>query len=146
MEQVINVATIEPNDVDKVWPLVREDLAVAVEQSQGEIGLPDIHVALLTGLMRLWISYNSDGTVRSSAVVEIRVTPQKRICFILFAAGGTLNDWDYGSEVIEQWALEQGADVIQAFARKGVVRRFEHLGYQPVYTVVQKDLTQRRLH
>lgn len=142
---MITVTDINPQDIDKVWPLVRGTLEPVVEKTP-DYTMPDIHVGLLTGLMKLWISYEETGKVRGVSVVELRHYHERTVCFILFAAGGDLSDWDLGSSCIEQWAMEVGAEAIQAHARKGVVRRFAAAGYRPISTVVEKELTQRRLH
>lgn len=141
----IIVTDINPGDIDKVWPRVRETLEPVVELTP-DFTLPDLHVGLITGLMKLWISYDEQGEVRSSAVVELRHQYNRTVCFILCAAGGDLNDWDLGSACIEDWARQVGADAIQAYTRQGVVRRYEKAGYKTVSTVVEKELTQRRLH
>jgi len=146
MDKAINVTDVSPENIDRIWPMVRDKLANAIQHNQGEHELPDLHVNLLVGRMKLWVSYDEEGNVRSCAIVELRRELHRLVCFILYAAGGDLHDWELGSECIEGWAFEMGADVMQAYARPGVERRFKNNGYQKVYTVVQKDLTQRRLH
>lgn len=142
----LNITDIHPEHVDKVWPSVREILSTALEYNRGEHELPDIHVDLLVGRMKLWVGYDDTGKVHGCVVAELRRERHRTICFILYAAGGDLYEWELGSSVVEEWAYENGADAIQAFSRPGVARRFQNIGYQRVYTVVEKDLTQRRLH
>lgn len=145
---MINVTAIDSEDVTIIWPMVRETLESVISRSS-DYTLHDIHVGLLTGQMKLWVSYEKrleGNKVRSLAVVELRQEANRCVCFILFAAGGTLEDWEIGSECIEDWAVQLGASAIQAHTRPGVIRRFTNSGYKPVATVVEKELTQRRLH
>lgn len=145
---MVDVTDVNLEDVTIVWPLVQDALEEVVSQSTDYV-LQDVYVGLMTGQMKLWISYEEEpegNRVRSFAVVELRQETNRIVCFILFAAGGTLEDWELGSECIEDWAMQLGATAVQAHTRPGVVKRFKDSGYKPVATVVEKELTQRRLH
>lgn len=146
MEQTITVTDVLTDDVDVLWPKVEDILTRAVERNQGEFTLEDIHSGLLSGNLTLWIAYDKEGYLLASAVCEMRLFPKRKICYILLMAGEGFNDWNWAINCIEDWAKENGADAIAAYTRRGFVRTMWDFGYQEVYTVIQKNLDERRLH
>lgn len=146
MEQLITISDVEAQDVDILWEKVQGNLELALEHSRGEYSMEDIHLALIKGGMKLWIGYDEEGVLLASAVCELVNYPQKRVCYIVLAGGGFFDIWTQASICIEEWALANGADMISAFTRRGVAKKMRAFDYRETYTVINKDLTQRRLH
>ena len=69
-----------------------------------------------------------------------------KICYVVLAGGGFFDIWVEASICIEEWARANGADSVAAFTRRGVAKKMNDYEYKEVYTVIQKDLTKRRLH
>lgn len=145
MEQII-VTDVDAEDVEILWPKIRDYLASALEHGQGEYNIDDIHYSLLDGSMRLWILYNADGELLSSAVCEIRKYPQKTVCYVILTGGDSIEHWSYAMAAIEDWALQNGADAVAAYTRRGVAKMLQSSEFNTVYTVVQKELSERRVH
>lgn len=142
----MKITDINTEDIDTLWPFVEDFLQSALDQGQGEFELEDIHLCLITGLMRLWIAYDINGNIVASATTEIKQFPRKKVCFVVLLGGKDIDDWLHGSLALEQWARENGADAIVAYTRRGLAKKLKDHGYREVYTVVQQDLVQRRLH
>ena len=145
MEQIV-VTDVNPEDVDVLWPKVRDMLAAALDTGQGEYNLDDVFNRLLQGNMRLWIAYTPAGELMAAAVCQLNIYPQKTICYIVLTGGDIIEYWSYSLSAIEEWAYENGADAIAAYGRKGFARLLVPQGFGEVYTVVQKELSDRRLH
>ena len=139
------ITDVNTEDVSDIWPLVDVMLARAIDQNQGEFTLDDIHGGLLAGLYRLWLVYE-DTDILGVAVCEIRNYARRRICYVLLMAGEGFNDWAWTINSIEEWALDNGADAVAAYTRRGVGKVMQDFEYREVYTVIQKELTDRRLH
>lgn len=146
MEQAVIITDVNAKDIDVLWEKVKYNLALALERSLGEYVLEDIRLALIEENMKLWIAYDEDGILLASAVCEIVKYPQKKVCYIVLAGGGFFDIWVEASMCIEDWARANGADAISAFTRRGVAKKMKDFEYREVYTVIQKDLTARRLH
>ena len=146
MEQTVTITDVNPEDIDILWDKVKDNLALALERSRGEYTLEDINLQLISGLMKLWIGYDETGKLLASAVCELVNYPQKRVCYVVLAGGGFFDIWTEASMCIEEWAMANGADAIAAFTRRGVAKKMQAFDYNEVYTVIQKDLTKRRLH
>lgn len=146
MEQTVIITDVNAEDIDILWDRVRDNLSLALEHSRGEYTLEDIHLQLISGLMKLWIGYDEDGKLLASAVCELVNYPQKTVCYVVLAGGGFFGIWTEASMCIEDWAVANGADSIAAFTRRGVAKKMQAFAYNEIYTVIQKDLTKRRLH
>lgn len=146
MEQAVKVTDVNTEDIELLWPRVEPFLQGALEHSQGEYSLEDIKLQLMTGLMRLWIAYDEEGIILASAVSEIRIFPQKRVCFVILMGGENMERWLHTSAAVQHWAMENGADSVVGYVRKGLAKKLKDFGYREIYTVVQQDLVNRRLH
>lgn len=146
MEQTVKITDVKTEDVELIFPQVKEHLEEALRYGLGEYSIDDIYIGLVTGLMHLWIAYETGGKIKASAVCEIRNFPQKKVCHILLMGGQDMASWFHAHEAVEEWAQENGADVMTAYTRKGMVKLVGHLGYTEQYMVITKELTERRLH
>lgn len=142
----ITVTDVRTEDVDIMWESVAGYLQDAVDQNQGEFTLEDVRHDLLTGRMVLWIAYDKDARLQACAVCEMRRFTQRTICYIILLGGDGFDNWHWAINAIEEWARENGADAVAALARKGFIKTMRQYGYREPYTVIQKDLTDRRLH
>lgn len=145
MEEII-VTDVNAEDVDILWPKISDHLQAALDRGQGEYRLEDIHNYLIEGQMRLWILYDREGRLLSSAVCEIHDYPQKRVCTVVLTGGETVDHWAYGMAAIEDWARQNKADAVVAYTRRGIAKLLQQNGFTETYTVVQKELSERRLH
>lgn len=146
MEQTLTVTDINSQDVGLVWPLVEAHLQGALERSTGEYLMEDIIQGLSLGYFRLWVVYDKRKKILASAVCEMREFPRKKICFILLMGGEGMEDWLDSIWAIEDWAKQNGADAVAAYTRPGISKVLKGQGYSSPYIVVQKELTDRRLH
>ena len=146
MEQTLTVTDVKTEDVDVLWDSVESYLQVAIDQNQGEFTLEDIRQDLLEGLMTLWIAYNKKGELLACAVCEMRQFSQRKICYIVLLAGTGFDNWHWAINAIEEWARENHADALAAYTRKGFIKFMRQYGFREPYTVIQKDLTDRRFH
>lgn len=146
MEQIIKVTDINTSDVDMIWPQVKAYLQQAIDRNQGEFTLDDVHLGLITGFMTLWIAYDKKGKILAAAVCEMRDFAKRKICYLLLMAGDGFDDWSWAINSIEDWALQNGADAVAAYTRRGFVKPMKDYGYREVYTVIQKELNERRYH
>lgn len=145
MEKIV-VTDVEPEDVEILWAKVKGHLQKAVERNQGEFNLDDIYTGLIINDMRLWIVYNEEGELLGSAVCEIQNYPQKKVCLIRLLGGDEFVAWIHTIKAIEEWAVENGADSIVAYSRKGFVKLMKPYGYKEAYTVISRNLSERRIH
>lgn len=141
----MKITDINSVDVNQIWPLVEDQIQLAIDRSQGEYSLSDVQLYLLTGDMRLWIAYEGKDII-ASAVTQLVKHSNGITCVVLYMAGTMMEQWKAYSAAVEEWAKENGAVKMQAFVRKGITRAFKDFDYHHVYDVVQKDLTVRSLH
>lgn len=146
MDDNLTITDVNAEDIDTLWPKIQGHIEDALVWGQDEYDINDIHAFLLSGSMRLWIAYDRGGMLHSSAVCQLRNYPRKTVCFVVLAAGGAFDVWTEAFDALEEWAQENGATEMAAYTRPGVAKKARSFGYDTVYTVVQKKLTDRRLH
>lgn len=146
MGKTITVTDVNSEDVDILWPKVKGYLQSAVDKNQDEFTLTDVLEGLRANEMRLWIAYNAEGELLASAVCELLVYPNHKICFIKLLGGHDFSLWSYTIAAIEDWALENGADRVTAYTRKGFGKLMKAYDYEEIYTVISKKLSERRIH
>lgn len=141
----MKVSDVNTEDVFLLWPQVKDQIESAIKQSNGEYTLDDVYYGLSEGYMRLWIVYEGSQII-ASAVCQISHYPNKIVCWIMFVGGKGLEEWKEESAAIERWAIENGAESMMMYARKGFEKILQPYGYHSTYTVIHKELTQRSFH
>ena len=142
----ITVTDVKAEDVDILWPKVKDYLQRAIDKNQGEFNLDDVHNDLISENARLWIAYNEEGELLASAICEIQVLPRQKVCFIKLLGGEDFSSWSHTINAIEEWALDNGAERVTAYARKGFRKLMKAYDYEEVYTVISRRLSERRIH
>ena len=132
MEQVSlnswEVTGVESINIPILWHQISPLIERALKYSDGEYILQDIYSLLMYQKMQLWVV--SDGVeVKACLVTEFRLFPQKKVCYIVFAAGEEITRWEHCFDEIEQWAYDEGADLIRALGRPGWKILSEQHGY-----------------
>lgn len=143
---MIKVTDVNTEDVDKLWPEVRGYLENALAFGAQEFSIGDVYLSIKDEMSRLWIAYDDvNKQLLGSAVCIIQNFPQKRICTIVLAGGEGHLFWDKGIPEIEDWAKQHNADMVMIYGRRGFAKKLFNYGYREAYTVILKDLLERRL-
>lgn len=126
--------------VERFWPLAEPYIKRALDHTHGELLPADLLRRCLDRDIQLWL-ISREKRIFGAATTEIVVYPQRKHCRIITIAGSDFDSWRANAaEQIEQWALEQGCDAMEAFVRKGFVPKLEQLGYHHKQSVVVKEL------
>jgi hypothetical protein len=127
-----------PHDqVASIWEYVLPHIQAAVDHSEGELEANDVFAPLCMGDMQLWVVVDGDA-ICATLVTEIITYPRKRILRILSLGGRGLRKWYYLFPEIEKFAVAQGCDTIEAWARKGFEKMLPD--WKSSYQVLTKEL------
>jgi hypothetical protein len=124
-------------DIDRVWPIVQNNIEEAVKTARGKYTVEDLHQELKDRDCQLWI-YRSP-TARGVFVTQIHSYKRQKVCGIRIATGHNYQEWmDEGMSILEAWAKEQGCDAIELIARPGWSRILK--GYDLTHVYLEKNL------
>ena len=133
------VTGISSINIPILWEQITPFIQSALAHSEGEYWLADIYQSLMYHKMQLWVVVRGED-LQACLITEFRNFPRKKVCYIVLAAGTDVKEWTHCFGEIEQWAYEEGADLIQSFARPGWKGLAEERGYHVKYHLYCKEL------
>lgn len=130
--------------VDHFWKLAEPYVKRALDHANGEFLPGDLRERCKEQLAQLWLVTKGDKVV-AAGITEIVVYPRKKHCRIITLAGSQAGEWmEFASVYIEQWALAQGCDCMEAITRKGFVPKLQNRGYTYKQAILVKELLHDR--
>jgi len=140
---------VEPEDVDEVWPHVREGVQKAMVHSDSVMDGDDFLVELDSGKVRLWV-FVSEKEIVGHMITELIRYPRKSFVRVLtmYCEGGEkgmkgMDLWSQFVPAVEEYALMHGCSHLEAYTRKGMVRALEPHGWDHTYSIVTKPIEMR---
>ena len=147
--QEFYLVLVEPEDVDEVWPHVREGVQKAMVHSDSVMDGDDFLVELDSGKVRLWV-FVSEKEIVGHMISELIRYPRKSFVRILtmYCEGGEkgmkgMDLWSQFVPAVEEYALMHGCSHLEAYTRRGMVRALEPHGWDHTYSIVTKQIEMR---
>tara|TARA_R100001163_G_scaffold52109_1_gene39495 strand:- start:24 stop:446 length:423 start_codon:yes stop_codon:yes gene_type:complete len=136
MIQLINVPT---NNVNKVWKIVKIDIANSLSRSNGYARQEHIKNWILEDKMQLWILWDSQNKKYYGVVVtEIIQRPLQRCLNIKIMTGSHREKWQHLVKQIEDFAWQNNCDLLELVARPGWKRVLKPFGYKESHVLLEK--------
>ena len=136
MIQLINVPT---NNVNKVWKIVKIDIANSLSRSNGYAKQEHIKNWILENKMQLWILWDSkDKKYYGVVVTEIIQRPLQRCLNIKIMTGNHREKWQHLVKQIEDFAWQNNCDLLELVARPGWKRVLKPFGYKESHVLLEK--------
>lgn len=125
---------MDPDRAVSDWDRCAGWIEAALEHSVGGWTLDDVREAVERGEAQLWAGE------RSAHVTQIETYPFGKAIEVL-ASGGDMDELiDVLRPQIEAWAKAQGCVAAHVVGRLGWARQLKSCGYEPLYTVIRKEL------
>ena len=134
-----NVTGVLSSQINEVWPVVAPLIERSIEYSDGKFALADVRRFLEEQTCQLWLIYNAAG-IAGALVTQIINYPQDRRLIFLFCAGVEADQWLHLSEVIKNYAREQGCSCVEIYGRPGWVKKMRPFGFRPIHVVLTAPL------
>ena len=126
----MDIHPISRNDIDAVWPHIKEYVKGAADYTYGRFTANDIRTGLKTKNQQLWIALEDEKAL-GFVVTQISDYPQKRALIMHFTGGKQLPKWkDMMLEELQHFAYNNGCDVIESQGRKGWSKVFKEDGFK----------------
>ncbi len=114
------------------WEFVRQYVDPALKFANGELTSEDIYNYLISGHMRLFVIRNP--LICGAATCEVVQYVRKKAVRVVTLGGENFDAWSETlNNAMLDWASKVGADGIEAYVRKGLVKKLEKLGYHQTY-------------
>lgn len=116
-----------------VWPKIEEFMKGAADYTYGRFEVDDIKNGVLQseGNQQLWVAYENEEDVYGAVVTEVWQYPKMRTLIMHFTGGRELPKWkDDMLKLLQQFAADQGCDVIESYGRGGWAKVFQSDGYK----------------
>jgi hypothetical protein len=127
--------------IDRFWSFAVPYIKRALDHTNGEFYLEDILERCHSRDMQLWLISHDASRIVGAGVTEIVQHPRRTYCRIVTLSGSKFSEWASIVEpTIEQFAISNGCDGIEAWVRRGFVPTLKQSGYKPFYVTVVKDI------
>jgi hypothetical protein len=134
----MNVESVPIAWVPRVWPLVRDYLASALEHSKGDYSVEHAQAYLTSGQWILLVATEGE-TIHGAAAVEFFNRPNARVAFIT-AIGGKLISSQESFAQLKTILASFGATSIEGAARESIARLWSRYGFEEKYRIVEVKL------
>jgi hypothetical protein len=121
-----------------IWQEVRAMIIAAAERT-GRDTEKSVFESLCLGNSQLWLAWD-DGP-EALAITEMHQFPRRKVLRIVMMTGAHREKWLGFLAIIEDWARNQGCDVVEPIARPGWKRILAPLGYRMSHVMLTKALT-----
>ena len=143
---------IEPDDVPEVWPYVKDGIEKAMVHSDSVMDGSDFLPDLERGVCRLWV-FMSEAKIVGHLITQVIRYPRKSFMRLLTVecTGGEkgmvgMELWHKFIPALEEYASREGCGHLEGYARKGMARSLGNHGWAHQYSIITKQLEDRRLH
>lgn len=124
--------------VSQVWPLIDDLVDFGVKRTNGRLTAENLKEYAEDGRYRLFVIWQ-EGKVKAVIMAEIYITLSgRKIASVTFVAGRRRHEWIELIQALEGWARSEGADVLEAWARKGWQRDLPD--YRMTHVLLEKEL------
>lgn len=131
---------IPANLVPRFWDFAEPFIKRALDHTSGEFSHDDLKQLCLDHSIQLWLIYK-EGRIFGAGTTEIVVYPQRKHCRIITLAGSDFDGWiDMAEANLLTWAKEQGCTAIEAYVRRGFMKRLQSIGYKQKHVILTKEI------
>jgi len=127
----VDLLCVNPNDVQKVWPLARDLILAAIERTNLS-DFADIEKDVLAGDQLLWLAISD--RVEAAATTHL----SRNVCTLTACSGHQRERWLPLFARIEKYATDEGCSTMRIYGRRGWERVLD--GYKVEHVILEKAL------
>jgi hypothetical protein len=125
-------------ELDATLPFVENWIKDGVNSMRGRMGYEDMIELLRKGQCQLWVAGKGD-KIQACLITEIVIYYRRKICCLRICVGHNRYLWQSYMKNLEDWAISQGCNGMEAIARKGWSRILKD--WKTTHYFIEKDLT-----
>lgn len=129
----MEISVVSKENIDGVWLMIKDYAKGAADYTYGRFTANDIRTGLKTKNQQLWIAHEDEEAL-GFVVTQISDYPQMRSLIMHFTGGKELPKWkSMMLEELQNFAYNNGCDVIESQGRKGWGKVFKDDGFKECF-------------
>jgi hypothetical protein len=127
----MDITPLQNHEVDYIWHRVKDYFADAAKYTYGRFTANDIRVQLKhSPTQQLWVAHEGE-EIYGFVIAQPSEYPQLKALIMHFTAGRELPKWkDQMLKTIQEYAKNNGCDIIESLGRGGWGRVFKDDGFE----------------
>ena len=143
----MEVVRIPIEELDKVWGMVEKDIKSALAYSSQLTDSDFVFDLTKQGKFQLWVLWDKEQKITANkyfGVVVTELIKRKfgKVCHIYIMTGRQRNKWQHLISKIEDFAKEEGCEMMELIARPGWQKVYNNHGYKRTHVVLEKQIKQ----
>jgi hypothetical protein len=143
----MELVRIPIEELDKVWSMVEKDIKSALAYSSQLTDSDFVFDLTKEGKFQLWVLWDKKQKITSNkyfGVVVTELIKRKfgKVCHIYIMTGRQRNKWQHLISKIEDFAREEGCDIMELIARPGWQKVLNIFDYKRTHVVLEKKIKQ----
>ena len=146
----MNLVRIPTQELDKTWGLIDKDIRQALAYSSQLTDSDFVFETAKEDKFQVWIIWdkNQKKTIdKYFGVVVTELIKRKlgKVCHIYIATGRQRHKWQHLIKKIEEFAKDEGCQMMELIARPGWQRVLNLFNYKRTHVVLEKKIEQEEL-
>lgn len=126
---------IDPKEITKCWPRIKDGLENALKYSDGKYSIFDIECALVSHEMQLWIASDVYSKIHAIFVTQIINYGSKKVMLFVLIQGVKFDEWKHFISDFKKFAKSHDCQTIEGYGRAGWEPKIVSMGFKKVHTV-----------
>ena len=145
----MRLVSIPIEELDKVWSIVEKDIKSALAYS-GQLTDSDfVYETAKQGKFQVWVLWDKEQKIITNkyfGVVVTELIKRKfgKVCHIYIMTGRQRNKWQHLISKIEDFAKEEGCEMMELIARPGWQKVLKIFDYKRTHVVLEKEIKQEK--
>lgn len=135
----MKLVRIDPEQIEKAWPLIEAWVAEAVEKAQSDQSPQEIKWHLQRGEMQLFLVWDGKDCP-ACCILEFTRTARGNMCNIYLCAGRGYREWRHLMEDVKAIARDKRCTLLQAAGRPGWERALAPDGFKKLRVILETRL------
>jgi len=145
----MEVVRIPIEELDKVWGMVEKDIKSALAYSSQLTDLDFVYDLAKQGKFQVWVLWDKEQKIITNkyfGVVVTELIKRKfgKVCHIYIMTGRQRNKWQHLISKIENFAKEEGCEMMELIARPGWQKVLKIFDYKRTHVVLEKEIKQEK--
>ena len=146
----MEVVRIPIEELDKVWGMVEKDIKSALAYSSQLTDSDFVYDLAKQGKFQVWVLWDKEQKIITNkyfGVVVTELIKRKfgKVCHIYIMTGRQRNKWQHLISKIEDFAKEEGCEMMELIARPGWQKVYNNYGYKRTHVVLEKEIKQEEI-
>ena len=145
----MEVVRIPIEELDKVWSMVEKDIKSALAYSSQLTDSNFVYDLAKQGKFQVWVLWDKEQKITTNkyfGVVVTELIKRKfgKVCHIYIMTGRQRNKWQHLISKIENFAKEEGCEMMELIARPGWQKVLKIFDYKKTHVVLEKEIKQEK--